>query len=116
MHGEEVLVPLAFFVFLGAILITHISARHKERMSMVEKGMSSEDIKALYARQINRDPLSSLKWGILLVLAGASVMLGHFLHSQYDMDEGAVAGLVILAVGVGLVLFYSIATKKMNQQ
>lgn len=115
MSGEEVLVPLAFFIFLGAVIIAHVTARHKERMAMVEKGMSSEDIKALYVRQINHDPLSSLKWGILFVLAGIAVMLGNFLHEHYNVDDGAIIGLVCLFVGIGLVLFYSIASKKMNQ-
>ena len=76
MNGEEVLIPIVAFIFFGGVIITYITSRHRERMAMVEKGMTSEDIKALYVRQINRDPLSSLKWGILLVLAGAAVLLG----------------------------------------
>ena len=106
------MVPIAFFLFLGGVIITHLTARHKERMAMVEKGMSSEDMKALYVRQLNRDPLSSLKWGILFVFAGVSLLLGQYLNQQYHIEEGAIVGLVILFVGVGLVLFYGIASKK----
>jgi hypothetical protein len=112
MNATEVLVPIAFFIFLGGVIITLVTARHKERMAMVEKGMSSEDIKALYVRQINRDPLTSLKWGILLVFAGTSVLLGNYLHEQFRMEEGAIVGLVVLFLGVGLLLFYGIAAKK----
>ncbi|MBI1805719.1 MAG: hypothetical protein HYR76_01555 [Ignavibacteria bacterium] len=115
MSGEEVLVPLAFFIFLGGVIIAHITARHKERMAMVEKGMSSEDIKALYVRQINRDPLSSLKWGILFVLGGLAVLLGVYLRDNYFANDGVIVGMVCLFVGIGLVTFYSIAAKKVSQ-
>jgi hypothetical protein len=112
MNGEEVLIPLAFFVFLGGVLIVHLTSRHKERMAMVEKGMSSEDIKALYVRQVSSNPLASLKWGILLVFAGAALLLGQYLTSQYHLEEEVLAGILILFVGVGLLLFHSIAAKK----
>ena len=115
MQGEEVLVPLFGLVAIAAVLITYFSARHKERITMIEKGLSSEEIKALYARDVRRDPLSSLKWGILFVLAGIAIMLGNYLHDHYAVDEGAIVGMVILFVGIGLVAFYSIAAKKMNQ-
>ena len=115
MNGPEFLIPIFFFMAVAAVFIIHISTRHRERMSMVEKGLNSEDIKALYTREMRRDPLSSLKWGILLVLAGTAVLLGNFLHVHYGVEEGAIIGLVCLAVGIGLVLFYSIASKKLNQ-
>ena len=115
MHGEEVLVPLFLMVFAAAVTIVALSTRHKERMAMVEKGLSSEDIKAMYARQSKRDPLSSLKWGLLLVLAGIAILLTNYLHTQYGMEEGAGIGIVMLFVGIGLVVFYTIAGKKNPQ-
>ncbi len=115
MQPHEVAIPIMFFIVLGTIWVVWLFARHRERMTMVEKGMSSEDMKALYAKQIHHDPLSSLKWGLLFVLAGVAIMLGNFLHYHYGVDEGAIVGMVILFVGIGLVAFYSIAAKKMNQ-
>ncbi|HMD13949.1 MAG TPA: DUF6249 domain-containing protein, partial [Bacteroidota bacterium] len=105
MPGEVAIIPLIFFAVLGAVIIIGISTRHKERMSMIEKGMPSEDIKALYTpRQYKRDPLSSLKWGLLFVLAGVAILLTNYLHTQYGMEEGAGIGIVMLFVGIGLVV------------
>ena len=115
MPGEVVVFFAVFFTFLGAIIIIGISTKHRERMTMMEKGMSGDDIKALYTRELKRDPLASLKWGLLLVLAGVAVLLTNYLHTQYGMEEGAGIGIVLLFVGIGLVIFYSIAGKKNPQ-
>ncbi len=112
MPGEVVVFFAVFFTFLGAVFIIGISTKHRERMTMIEKGMSGEDIKALYTREFKRDPLSSLKWGLLLVLAGVAILVTNYLHTQYGMEEGAGIGIVLLFVGIGLVIFYTIAGKK----
>jgi len=115
MPGEVVVLFAVFFTFLGAIIIIGISTKHRERMTMIEKGMSGEDIKALYTREFKRDPLASLKWGLLLVLAGLAIFVSNYLHSQYGMGDEAGLGIVMLFVGIGLVLFYTIAGKKNPQ-
>jgi hypothetical protein len=115
MNESELLVPIVMFIAAGAVLITYISAKHRERMSMIEKGMSSEDIKALYTRDVRRSPLGSLKWGILFVMAGLAVLVGNLLHSLYYVDEGVIVGMVCLFVGAGLVVFYLLAAKKLGQ-
>ena len=113
---HEVAVPVMFFLVVGAIILIWLIVKHRERMTMVEKGLSTEEIKAMYARDVKRDPLSSLKWGILFVLGGVAVMLGNFLVQRYDVEPGIIIGMVTLFVGVGLVVFYTIAAKKVDQQ
>ena len=115
MHGAEVLIPIISVIATAVVFISYFTSRNRERMAMIEKGLSSEEIKALYARDVKRDPLQSLKWGLLFVLAGMSIMLGNFLHVQYSVDGGAIVGLVCLFVGIGLVAFYAIAVKKLKE-
>lgn len=115
MHGEEVGTLIVFFGVLGIVLIVWLTTRHRERIAMMEKGLSSDEIKAMYTKDLKRDPLASLKWGILFVLAGIAIMLGNYLHDQYNVDQGIIVGMVCLFVGIGLVAFYSIASKKINQ-
>ena len=113
MRSDEVVIPIFFFASIAVTLILWLTQRHRERMTMIEKGLSSEEIKALYTRgEIRRNPLSSLKWGILFVLAGLAVLVGNFLHRQYDVEDSVVLGMVILFIGIGLVIFYMIAGKK----
>lgn len=112
MSPEEVLVPITFFLSLSAGLIIWLITRHKERITMIEKGLSQEEIKAMYHRDVRRDPLASLKWGLMALLAGAAILLGNYLRVTFNVDEGVIFGLVILFVGVALILFYTIAIKK----
>ena len=115
MHGDEVLVPIVFFIFLGVVILAAIRAKHQTRMGMITKGMSSEEIKALFSKDVSRDPLSSLKWGILFVFGGLAILLGNVLHYRFNVEEGVIVGLVCLFAGFGLLLFYAIASKKLNQ-
>jgi hypothetical protein len=110
---NEVMIPIVLFISAAAVLIMHITSRHRERLTMIEKGISSEDIKAMFARgQFRFNPLTTLKWGILAVFVGMATMIGNYIDQVYDVRDGVIIGLVILSAGIGLVLFYAIASKK----
>ena len=115
MRSDDVIVPIFLFCAIAAPFIIYLINRHRERMAILEKGVSGEEIRAIYAKDFRRDPLVSLKWGLLLILGGLAILVGRFLHDRYFVEEGVMVGLVPLFVGVGLILFYSIASKKMNQ-
>ena len=112
MGLEDIFVPLAGIGAGIVAIVVIFSSRHRERMAMIEKGLSSDEIKAMYTRDIRRDPLGSLKWGLIFVLAGMAVMLGVWLRDNYFANDGIIVGMVCLFVGIGLVVFYTIATKK----
>ncbi len=113
MHGEEVVVPIIFFVSLVAIWGGAILTRHKERMTIIDKGLNPADLKALYERRWRAaDPLLSLKWGIIFVCVGLAVLIGIWLHEQYFISDGVIPGLMAVLGGAGLVLFYFIASRK----
>jgi hypothetical protein len=102
-----------FFTSISILLGSYIFTRHRERVGMIEKGMKSDEIKALYAMgSHNVNPLSSLKWGILFVSVGLAILLGMFLHSSYGAEGGVYPGLIVLFAGIGLVVFYAIARKR----
>ena len=112
MAPHEVIIPIAVFLSIAGVLITLIASRHKERLTMIEKGLSAEDIKALYARQVKYNPLSVLKWGILFVFVGIAILLGNYINALYNVSDGVMVGLVALFAGMALMVFYSIASKK----
>ena len=113
MNGPEILIPLVFFFVIGAVWGSYILTRHKERLTMLDKGLRPEDIKLLYqksAMQVN--PYGSLKWGIVFVAIGLAVIIGMLLRNITYVDEGIYPALIALFGGTGLIVFYSVARKK----
>lgn len=112
-----ILVPISFFLIAGATIGTVILTRHKERMTMLEKGLSPEDIKSLYEKTGSPrfSPLSSLKWGMIFVAIGVAVLLGLYIRETYYVDEGVFPGLIALFGGLGLITFYLLAKKRIQQ-
>ncbi len=112
----EFVVGIVFFLCVALVLGAHILSKHKERMTIIEKGLNPEEIKSLYARTwYATSPLASLKWGILLVTVGAGLMIGLWLHSTYYVSEGVVPGLMAVAGGLGLVVFYFVAQRSTSK-
>ena len=109
--------PMIVSVFLFACVVIiwggFIIARHKERMTMLEKGLTAQDIKALYERgprpQNSRTPLM---WGIILTAVGLAGLLGLILDSWYHVDEDVTLALMAVFGGIGLVLFHVFTAKK----
>lgn len=113
MHGGEVIIPIIFFLSIVAVWGGVVLTRHKERMTIIDKGLNPADLKALYERTgRTSNPLSSLKWGIVVSLVGLAVLIGIWLRDQFMVNDGVIVGLIALLGGLGLVLFYFIASKR----
>jgi hypothetical protein len=108
-----IIVPIFFFLCTAAVWGAYVFTRHRERMVMIEKGLKSEEIKSLYERGTFRlNPLSSLKWGMIFVGIGTGIFLAARLRDIYMMDESIFPGLIALFGGIGLIIFYFIASRK----
>jgi amino acid transporter len=113
MQGPEIAIPIILFLSIAAILGAYILTRHKERMTIIDKGMNPADARALYEHSWKAsNPLSSLKWGILFFCVGLAVLIGIWLRDQFWFNDGVIPGLMAVFGGAGLVLFYFIASKK----
>jgi hypothetical protein len=115
MLAHEVIIPVVFFLSIVAVWSFIVLTRHKERMTMIEKGLKPEDMKALYERGTWRiNPMSSLKWGMIFVGVGIAALIGMYLHAYYLVEEGIYPALMCLFGGVGLIAFYLLASKKLH--
>jgi hypothetical protein len=113
MQFHEILIPLGFFFVIGAIWGSYILTRHKERLTMLDRGLKPEDIKQLYERGTSHvNPLSSLKWGIVFVAVGVAVLIGMWLRESFVYPEGIYPALIALFGGIGLIVFYTVARKR----
>jgi hypothetical protein len=110
------LVPLTMFGGMAIVAFKFFDDRHRERMAIIEKGLVKEDLKYLYAqsRTWRINPLSSLKWGMLAAFIGAGILIGNLMHASFPWmhEDSLMSGFIFLLGGIGLIMFYAMAAKK----
>jgi uncharacterized membrane protein YidH (DUF202 family) len=104
MGIHESIPVIIFFLVLFGIFYLHFSTRHRERMSMIEKGMPIHQERPL------DHPLRSLKNGLLFIGIGIGMVVG-YLFQQAIATEGEHGPLpyavgMCICGGAALVLFY----------
>jgi hypothetical protein len=115
--NEEILIPIFLFGGIATVLYKYIETRHKERMTIIEKGLVNEDLKHLYSRSVwKTNPYSSLKFGMLAAFIGVGILVSAFMSQMFfGHEEQITAGIIFLFGGVGLITFYAIAKKRMSE-
>ena len=110
---EPAVIVLIVFGSCGAILWKLFDSRHKERMAMIEKGVSTSELRGSLAFQPNA--LSNLKWGLLALFAGLGVLFANYLDEVQDWGDGSYPSMILIFGGVSLIVFYAIAARKEKQ-
>ena len=103
--------------FVASAFIVRIIFDYKIRAKLIEKGMVDENIKFLYAQRPETQSLSSLKWGIILIAVGLPVFIGRVVMIQtvpQDSADAITIGGMLVCSGLGLCLYYLIASRKMR--
>jgi len=115
---QEILVPIFAFVFIfgfpSIIILWAIYTKHRERMRLIEKGISPEEAKKYFANvdKRPRNAFGALKWGILFLFLGAGIFTANVLEQMYDLSDGVTSGLVIFFIGLGFVVYFLIANSR----
>jgi len=105
----EFLVGIAFFATVYGIF--HLYVRRKERLALIDKGLTA----SIFNAEANVSP--SLKWGIFLIGIAVGFLLGEILIQTTRMEEGiAYLSMIFLFGGIGLVTYYFIARKHKREE
>ena len=83
MHNGEILIPIILFIAIFGIVYVVVAARNRERMAMIEKGVSPQD----FMTTSRSNPYGILKWAMLLVGVGLGLFLGSLLEAYTTIDE-----------------------------
>lgn len=116
----EALVPLFGIIFTfgipGLIILTYLYIRHRERMRLMEKGLTPEEVKSYFSsaeiKTKTKSTFGALKWGLLLTFLGLGILLANLLYEMYDIDEGVNVGIIIMFAGFGFLVYYFIVKNK----
>jgi len=133
------IIPLgAFLVAIVAIVSGAVSQAHarrikaEQRMSMLQRGMTVEQIDQLFKTSKEddpedgprtKDPLRSLgnarRTGIILVSVGVGIVLFGLLLTvivdERDVLTVAATGLIPLAIGIGFFVDYSLQKRELSR-
>jgi hypothetical protein len=129
------IIPLgAFAVAIVAIVsgiwsdIHNKRIRADQRMAMLARGMSVEDIEKVLGKPNDvdrppKDPLRSLsnarRTGIVLVSSGIGIMLFfialEIILREREVLSGAAVGLVPLAIGIGFFIDYHLQKRELSR-
>lgn len=118
MAATEILVPLGFFAAVFGIVYIAITARHRQRMAMIEKGLDPGNLSRAEL------PFADLRRGLLFIGVGLGLFLGWLVARHTPM--GKVGGgafpdnplpyfmMVALCTGAAMVAHHFIVRKRLE--
>jgi hypothetical protein len=103
-----VLVPIAAFAATFAIIYILVTARNRERMGMIEKGIDPKDFLAKNKPSV----YGILKWALLLVGIGLGLFLASLVQAYTTLpEEPAYFAGALFFGGLGLTAAFLITKK-----
>jgi len=86
---------------------------YRTRKQLIEKGLVDEKVKYLQFNKYEQFAPGSLKWGLVFIFVGVAIIFLRIL-SEYIAAE-VVLGAVLIAAGLGLLVYYLIADAAMKR-
>lgn len=108
----EILIPIILFLVCGAVIITFIFYRSREKQMVIERGLDIEFIKELFRKR--EYPYALLKIGIIVLFFGLGLGIGMLIHVYTGIEEW-IPFLIFVGAGLGFIIaFYAgkLAEKK----
>lgn len=115
-HGLiDVLTPLVILGTIGTTLVVFTKAisDYILKKKMIEKGYVNDDTQAIFKRNTDENKYSSLKWGLIILSAGLSLIIMEFI--QYEADSPLPYGLFSVFVSLGFLTYYFLVKKDLSR-
>jgi len=109
---EDAVIVIA--VFSGIALVFKIIGDAITRNRLIAKGLVDENIKYLFSKSTDLQPISNIKWGLVLVGLGLALLIDQF--SPYYLRDQSVLGLMFLFAGIAFLVYYFIARGHVKEQ
>lgn len=104
---RDLFVSIAAFAGIFGIVYVFLMTRHKEHMSMLEKGVDPS-----FFSSKSKSKSQTLKFGMLCVGISVGILLGNLMYRNYWLDESvAYLSMIFLSGGLSLILNFLIDRK-----
>lgn len=112
---REVLMPLVVLGTLGTTLVVFARSisDYILKKKMIEKGYVNEDTQAIFKKNTDENKFSSLKWGLIILFAGLSLIIMEFI--DYDSESPLPYGLFAMFVSLGFLIYYFMVRKELTK-
>lgn len=88
---------------MGAVVMTSVYFKSRERQMLIERGLSAEEVKQYFMGSERRNKYLMAQIGVILIFFGIGVGLGMFLEDITDRDYWMVL-LIFTVTGLGFIL------------
>ena len=111
---RDVLMPLTILGTLGITLVwfTRTISDYILKKKMIEKGYVNEDTQAIFKKNTDENKYSSLKWGLIILFAGLSLIIMEYL--EYATRSPLPYGLFAVFVSMGFLIYYFLVKKELK--
>ncbi|BDD11102.1 hypothetical protein FUAX_35340 [Fulvitalea axinellae] len=106
----EILVPLGLFGLIFGIVYLSITSRNRERLALIEKGVSAE----IFSSNKNKH-FEALKFGMVSIGIGLGLFAGKLTGGGDEYPMPYFIGALVMG-GLALVLYYFIVRKVQGSQ
>lgn len=96
-----VFIPIIMVLVAGAVIIIYFYLKSKEKQMLIEKGLSTEEIKKFF--QEKRDGLWLMKIGIISIAFGIGLGFGMFMEDTTSKEYWVPLSLFV-GTGIGFVV------------
>lgn len=104
----EEMIPMVLFVCV--VLAIKIIMDGRVRTKLAQSGASEDLVRAMLAADEQNRKVSSLKWGLVLILVGVAFGLIDFMN--LGPNDPATFGIVIFAAGAGMLGFHNLVNRR----
>ena len=102
----EILIPISFFATIFGIVWIAVSAKNKERLALIEKGLDASIFKQ---DGQSHGRYGALKIGLLALGIGIGLVIANILDVNGIMDdEVAYFAMIFIFGGLGLLYYYKL--------
>lgn len=112
---REVLMPITILGGLGgsAYFFTKVITDYILKKKMIEKGYVKEDTQAIFKRHADENKYSALKWGLIILFGGLSLMVMDFIPA--GPESPLPYGLLAFSISLGFLIYYYIVKKEQKE-
>lgn len=107
-----VFIPIISVLVTGLVLVVYFYLKSKEKQMLIEKGLSTEEIKSFYEQK--SDGLGLYKFGIIAIFFGIGLGIG-LLSGGEETREVVTPASIFIFTGLGFVIA-NLSARKMAKK